>query len=209
MRKKTEIMQNPNAQSNQPITISVLTEEDKKSWTQQIWDTTTESKKAIREAIDDTIKYEMKKKEEYPELVEINGEEWKKALAATGQNYYFNTNTLESIWKLPEEYYIIDVETKEKYIHRSNDFNDNEIKNSEIDDNNDEDNPSDDEEYLNSENVEGYPNWKVVKMENGDKYYFNKITLETRWDLPGLQNESEKKTLKQLQNVLTNISLTQ
>jgi len=42
--------------SSQPITLSVINEDQKKEWTQSIWDAITESKKIVREVvIDDDI----------------------------------------------------------------------------------------------------------------------------------------------------------
>jgi len=202
--------------SIQPITLSLLTDDQKREWTQSIWDTITECKKAIREAetledldlddFDDDIEQEIitikNKKEEFPSIVEINGVKWKKAVAATGQNYYFNTVTFDTVWKLPNEYYIIDSETGEKFLHNETEKEeDKATEDDEQDDDNDED------EYYNSENVEGYPEWKMVKMENNITYYFNKKTEETQWEHPGAKSgDADKKTINQLQKILVNAS---
>jgi len=39
--------------SSQPITLSVINEDQKKEWTQSIWDAITESKKIVREVVTD------------------------------------------------------------------------------------------------------------------------------------------------------------
>ncbi|ORX58529.1 hypothetical protein BCR36DRAFT_343877 [Piromyces finnis] len=232
---KPEKLQNGNNSSEQPISISLINDLLKKEWTQSIWDTITESKKIQREIetsnsnnkidldIDEEINITIRKKEEFPSLVEFNGVKWKKAVAATGQNYYFNTVTFDSIWRLPNEYYIIDSETGEKYLH--NETENEESNNTETDNDEDNDgnydgddsagdNDEDDDEYYNSENVEGYPDWKIVKMENNITYYFNKYTKETQWEHPksNFNNEDtidNKKTIQQLQNILINVSPTQ
>jgi len=221
-RSKAEKLKGGDNFSIQPITLSLLTDDQKREWSQSIWDTMTESKKALREAetmddldlddFDDDIEQEIitikNKKEEFPSLVEINGVKWKKAVAATGQNYYFNTVTFDTVWKLPNEYYIVDVETGEKFLHNETENDEDKVteKEEEEADNEDED------EYYNSENVEGYPDWKMVKMENNITYYFNKKTEETQWEHPGAKsgNESpDKKTINQLQKILVNASPTQ
>jgi len=216
-KNKAEMMQGGN--SSQPITLSVINEDQKKEWTQSIWDAITESKKIVREVvtdddiddIDKDINNDIKinivrKREEYPMLVEINGVKWKRATAATGQNYYYNTVTFDSVWKLPNEYYVIDSETGEKYLHNAEtEYDDS--KNTEGEESNDEDDNNEEEEYYNSENVEGYPDWKMVKMDNNIVYYFNKNTHETQWEHPGAEgnNITEKKSIQQLQNILISV----
>ncbi|OUM69701.1 hypothetical protein PIROE2DRAFT_68505 [Piromyces sp. E2] len=223
-RSKAEKLQGGDL-NKQPITLSLLTELQKKEWTQSIWDAITESKKAHREAetantdddidldIEEEIKISIKKKEEFPSLVEFNGVKWKKAVAATGQNYYFNTVTFDSIWKLPNEYYIIDSETGEKYLHNETEIE--EARRTEMEDDDDDDSNVEDE-YYNSENVEGYPDWKMVKMDNNIKYYFNINTKESQWEHPGSStdndnsnNTNDKTSIQQLQNILVNVSPTQ
>jgi len=44
-------------------------------------------------------------------------------------------------------------------------------------------------------------------MENNITYYFNKKTEETQWEHPGSKsNDTDKKTVNQLQKILVNAS---
>ena len=49
-RSKAEKLKGGDNFSIQPITLSLLTDDQKREWSQSIWDTMTESKKALREA---------------------------------------------------------------------------------------------------------------------------------------------------------------
>ncbi|KAJ3216933.1 Myosin 10A, isoform D [Dinochytrium kinnereticum] len=102
-----------------------------------------------------------------PEMVDISGSIWKRAISATGHTYYFNPSTRESIWRLPETAIILDPATGRPF--------------------------QDDCEGLEEEGdmdfepeiLEGHPEWRYLDRGDGNPYYFNALTLEVSWYPPG------------------------
>ncbi|TPX30842.1 hypothetical protein SmJEL517_g05682 [Synchytrium microbalum] len=118
-----------------------------------------------------------------PEMVDINGVVWKRALSAFGMTYYYNTHTRESLWRLPDGYIILDPETG-KPVDLTTDpvFGEPDQV----------DAASTDEEiasgdYPMLENVDGHPEWKKVDRGEGIVYYFRVDTQETSWFAPGAE----------------------
>ncbi|TPX45095.1 hypothetical protein SeLEV6574_g04083 [Synchytrium endobioticum] len=119
-----------------------------------------------------------------PEMVEINGAVWKRATSAFGMVYYYNVQTRESTWRLPDGYIILDPETGKPIDLQSDPvFGSNNAGASQ----GDGDADSINSEYSVLENVEGYPEWKKVDRGEGIVYYFKLDTQETSWFAPGAE----------------------
>ncbi|KAJ3225233.1 Myosin 10A, isoform D [Clydaea vesicula] len=120
--------------------------------------------------------------QEDPEMVEIEGHYWKRALAATGQNYYFDIETKDTKWKLPDQFTVVDPVTKKP------------VKSVEEEINNQEEEEEDDDTDTIVETIN--QNWKRVLKRNSmelnnngnakkvEVYYFNTTTNESFWKLP-------------------------
>ncbi|KAJ3173283.1 cytochrome c oxidase subunit 1 [Geranomyces variabilis] len=112
-----------------------------------------------------------------PDMVDIAGQIWRKAISAMGTSYYYSAESKETIWRLPEVYTPLDPETGKPF---SADDGDSEDALDEASD-----------EELNStggetgvELVESHPNWRRVDRGDGQIYYFNVTNNETAWVLP-------------------------
>lgn len=111
-------------------------------------------------------------------MVEWEGQYLKKAMAATGQIYFFNIVTKDTRWKLPDGYVVVDAVTLKPI--------DLKPKLDEADEENEDsfEFEADDEGM----NVEPYgQNWRKVSMANGVQYYFHSQTMETSWAAPVLE----------------------
>lgn len=124
-----------------------------------------------------------------PALVEIKGEVWKQATAATGQIYYFNPATKSSIWKLPLDHLVLNPTTGKPISEGEKGlFTVDSIQGEDMDANIDDETGhtmGEEDSELQAcvaETVDGYPNWRKVEFK-GDVYYFNIHTMESVWDL--------------------------
>ncbi|KAJ8331299.1 hypothetical protein QVD99_001585 [Batrachochytrium dendrobatidis] len=111
-----------------------------------------------------------------PEIVEVGGEIYKRAFAATGHIYYFSTQTHKSIWKLPDGYTIVEncaVTSANGTEPHNPDLDGNQMA---FD--------IEEEEGMILNLVEGYPMWRCVDRGDGMPYFFNINTQETRWEHP-------------------------
>ena len=110
-----------------------------------------------------------------PTMVEFDGEVWKKAIAGTGQSYYFNVAFKNAIWTLPDVYVEIDpvfmkpVFQDDESMYYASDNSDND----------------DDDESATVVEFHS-PQWKRVQMKDSEPYFFNITTMETRWVPPPL-----------------------
>jgi len=90
--------------------------------------------------------------------------------------YFFqNSNpiTKETISNLPEEYTIIGGDEDDSYI--------DEVDNGEY-------------EYPITTEIEGYPDWRRVELEDGKVYYFNVETSSTSWFPPNELEDQQAQT---------------
>jgi len=114
---------------------------------------------------------------EDPEMVEFDGQHWKRTLAATGQNYYYNIVSKDTRWKLPEVFVVVDAVTLKPIVIEDKT---KQTTDEQCDDNYEID--EDDEDMA----VEPYGNqWRKVTKGNGELvYYYHEETLETKWNPP-------------------------
>lgn len=114
-----------------------------------------------------------------PELVEVNGQIWKRTNSAMGVSYYYNPQTKETSWSLPDDFIVLDPETGSRL-----NVKDDEAK-PEQDNQDNAASPTDDndDEYEGTP-VEGRPDLRKMDAEDGTFYYYNINTRETSWDLP-------------------------
>jgi hypothetical protein len=103
-----------------------------------------------------------------PEMVEFDGGIWKRTIAGTGQNYFFNVVSKDTRWDLPEVFVVVDPVTMKPWEEGSDE---------EID-------PFEDAESRVVENVSPTSPWRRVCNRNTETYYYNFMTLETSWLLP-------------------------
>ncbi|KAJ3100459.1 Myosin 10A, isoform D [Phlyctochytrium planicorne] len=102
-----------------------------------------------------------------PEMVDIQGAIWKRAISATGHSYYFNPATKETTWRIPETAIILDPATGRPYQDEAEGLEEE----AEL-------------EY-EPEVLEGHPDWRYVDRGDGNPYYFNAVTMEVSWYPPG------------------------
>ncbi|KNC98059.1 uncharacterized protein SPPG_06473 [Spizellomyces punctatus DAOM BR117] len=119
-----------------------------------------------------------------PDMVDIGGQIWKKATSAMGTTYYYNTDTKEAMWRLPENYIILDPETGKPFPEDSENAE-------EVPDEGEDVDSGDETELSGVESVEGYPDWRKVDRGDEQIYYFNVITQETSWTPPNGENNTE------------------
>ncbi|KAI8895289.1 hypothetical protein BC833DRAFT_623172 [Globomyces pollinis-pini] len=112
-----------------------------------------------------------------PEYVKIQGSIHKRALAATGHSFYFSISTKQSIWKLPDDYIVIHSIDDDQRSLLS-------VDNKEIIATDNFAALGEEDDDINVDIVEGFPNWKRVDRGDGMPYYFHVNTQETRWDPP-------------------------
>ncbi|KAJ3288135.1 cytochrome c oxidase subunit 1 [Borealophlyctis nickersoniae] len=114
-----------------------------------------------------------------PDMVSINGQIWKRTLSAMGQSYYYNTQTKETTWRLPDPnitpVIILDPATGKPLEPAADEGGAGGDENDE--------NESD-EEDPQLEVVEGFPDWRKVDRGDGVVYYCNLVTSESRWTPP-------------------------
>ncbi|KAI9201995.1 uncharacterized protein BJ171DRAFT_584641 [Polychytrium aggregatum] len=116
----------------------------------------------------------------YPETVEIQGQIWKRTFAATLQVYYYNLQTRDVIWKLPEGHKVLDQKTEspgDKTASVDPEISEN------PDGDDEEPEEDDDDEFIETEVVEHAPDWRKVDRD-GCVYYYNQLTMEVSWDIP-------------------------
>ncbi|TPX69374.1 hypothetical protein SpCBS45565_g02378 [Spizellomyces sp. 'palustris'] len=119
-----------------------------------------------------------------PDMVEIGGQILKKATSAMGTTYYYSTDTKETMWRLPENYIILDPETGKPFPEDSENAD-------EVPDEGEDADSGDEAELSAVEPVEGYPDWRKVDRGDEQIYYFNVITQETSWAPPNGENNTE------------------
>ncbi|KAJ3091674.1 Myosin 10A, isoform D [Quaeritorhiza haematococci] len=130
-----------------------------------------------------------------PEMVEVNGQYWKRTPAATGQNYYYNTQTKETTWKLPENYVAIDPQTLKPINTAEEDAEDAGYV--------DEDGGStaggaaaaEEDQSPLLETVTGFSDWRKVDRGDGTVYYFNVVSQESSWYAPGSKEADQTATV--------------
>ncbi|KAI8621585.1 hypothetical protein BC830DRAFT_1076995 [Chytriomyces sp. MP71] len=107
-----------------------------------------------------------------PASVEIDGAIWKKALSAKSGAYYFNPETKETIWQLPESYKAIDGGTGRGTQSSSKRTSGDKDKwRSWVD-------------LDGTETVDGFPDWRYVAQDVEIPYYVNLVTSESSWVSP-------------------------
>ncbi|KAI9100569.1 hypothetical protein DFS34DRAFT_648488 [Phlyctochytrium arcticum] len=110
--------------------------------------------------------------EQEPEMVEINGQIWRRTMSAMGLSYYFNVETKESSWRLQDGYTVLDPDTGKPYPETADE-----------EDNFDEsgvDGSVEEAESGTVEPVDGHPNWRRVDKRD-EVYFYNVVTQETKW----------------------------
>ncbi|KAI8921845.1 hypothetical protein DFJ77DRAFT_651 [Powellomyces hirtus] len=120
-----------------------------------------------------------------PEMVEIAGQIWKKAISAMGTSYYYCAETKETLWRLPDAYTVLDPETGKVLIPEDVEGG--------AGDSDDDGGSGDDADSTAAtdallspsvESVEGSPSWRRVDRRDGNIYFFNVVTNETSWTKP-------------------------
>ncbi|KAJ3045784.1 cytochrome c oxidase subunit 1 [Rhizophlyctis rosea] len=123
---------------------------------------------------------------EEPDMVEANGQVWKRTPSAMGISYYYNPQTKETAWRPPEGYITLDPSTGKPFTVED------ELPLDEEDDLLDE---QDMEEEMTIDQqvdlVEGYPDWRKVERD-GVVYWCNVVTMESRWEPPGPGEEGSQ-----------------
>ncbi|KAI9343309.1 Dbl homology domain-containing protein [Zopfochytrium polystomum] len=118
------------------------------------------------------------------EMVEIKNQVWKRAMAATGHYFFYNTVTKETTWKLPEVYTVLDpatgkpYPTEEELAAAAEEANARSQQQVPLD-------QAGEEESFEPEIVNGWPEWRLVDRGDGNPYYFHESTLEVSWYPPG------------------------
>ncbi|KAJ3162810.1 cytochrome c oxidase subunit 1 [Geranomyces michiganensis] len=113
-----------------------------------------------------------------PDMVDIAGQIWRRAISAMGTSYYYSADSKETIWRLPEVYTPLDPETGKAFV--ADDGGDSEDA---LDEASDEEHNSTGGD-TGVEVVETHPNWRRVDRGDGQIYYYNVTNNETAWVLP-------------------------
>nr|KAJ3421048.1 Rho guanine nucleotide exchange factor 4 [Polyrhizophydium stewartii] len=113
-----------------------------------------------------------------PECVEIGGVIHKRAIAATGNIYYFAVTTRQSIWKLPENYTIVDTVPASAGVVHDQETAEGDASREQYE--------IEEEEGMMLDSVDGFPDWRRVDRGDGMPYFFNINTQETRWEHPSI-----------------------
>ncbi|KAJ3187390.1 cytochrome c oxidase subunit 1 [Gaertneriomyces sp. JEL0708] len=108
-----------------------------------------------------------------PEMAEADGKIWKRTLSAMGTSYYYCPDTKDTTWRLPENYTVLNPETGKPYVD-------------EADDNSDYASDDAGAEDDMAEPIPGHPDWRRVDREGESSYFYNVLTRETSWVLPGI-----------------------
>ncbi|KAJ3293191.1 cytochrome c oxidase subunit 1 [Rhizoclosmatium sp. JEL0117] len=108
-----------------------------------------------------------------PDVVEINGQVWRKSQSAKNMSYYYNPITKESMWRLPKEYMPMSEVSARKHLSQQLSTNSLQI-------------PMSTRGSMQTENVElevevvaGHPEWRYVSKGVEHPYYYHSATNES------------------------------